>query len=178
MSNKKAAKKTNKKVTKVAKTKGKANFVMPKGLKGQEAVKKKIVELTTALIRKSEGKKAAPAKKADITAMAKAVENKTKVAPVKNGKIPLAQQPEQLALRKHHHAAFSGVVYALLESAKGTLSVNEIMARAGIDRENRPYVSSLLSKLVEAGKVTTEQRECSVSGRTVRCVMLKKEKAS
>lgn len=183
---------------KAAKGKG-AKFAMPKGLKGQEAVKKKIIELTTALIEKSEKtpvvkpKTAAPAKKTDITALAKAVENKTpaksektpavkpKNEAAKNGKTPLAQQPEQVALRKQHPTAFAGVVYAVLETAKQTLSVNEIMQRAGIDRENRAYVSSLITKLVEARLVTTEERECSISGRTVRCVILrspKKEEAS
>lgn len=167
-----------KKDVKVTKTKAKdAFFKMPKSPMEGAQIKKRIEALEKSLADK--------AAKADLTALARAVENKAKVAdkPAKatTDKVPLAQQPEQVALRKAHPTAFAGVVYATLEKAQQTLSVREIMERAGIDPKDRPYVSSLVAKLVDQKLVDTEQRECSVSGRVVNCVVLKrpkKEKAS
>lgn len=54
-------------------------------------------------------------------------------------------------MKKNHPCQFSDAVYAVLLRTQVPLSVSEIIKRAGIGDKNRPYVASLVSKLIDEG---------------------------
>lgn len=76
---------------------------------------------------------------------------------------------------KAHPCQFSDEVYAVLLRTRESLSVNEIMERAGIDAKNRPYVASLVSKLIEAGSVDVRWYRNLDTGKEFRRVRARKE---